>query len=257
VGNASVPQGHGYGSAMVSGTGAVAFAGRMGNGSVITAASPLDVNGAGVCYASLYGGRGTFMAQPKITPADGSIIDLATPTWSKGQDNSVAGRRTYAAGWAPVSLKLEGGRYTAPASGEVVMGLTDGMGAPNARLTFGQGGLVFTPPFPDVDVNVKTGGAIDLIPAALNPRKTTLAVTPATGALTGGFTLSDVMPNGATLVRKVTYFGQVARILTESPEEQGYGWFLLPQLPGGDVTPMPAPASTPVLSGNVVLRPKM
>lgn len=257
AGNASVPQGHGYGSATVNGAGAVAFAGRMGDGSVITSASPLDIDGAAVCYASLYAGRGTFMALPKVSLGDGSIVDLATPTWSKGQDHTEAGRRTYAAGWEPVSLKLEGGRYTAPSAGEGVMGLTHVMGAPNSTLTFGQGGLALTPPFPDVDVNLKTGGAIDLIPAALNPRKTTLVVTPATGTLTGTFTMNDVMPNGVPLVRKVTYFGQVARILTMSPEEQGYGWFLLPQLPGGDVTPMPAPASTPVLSGNVVLRPKM
>ncbi len=106
-------------------------------------------------------------------------------------------------------------------------------------------------------MNLGTSGAIDQIPTGLNPRKTTLMVAPATGGLTGSFTMNDVMPDGVRLVRKVLYYGQVARILAESPENQGFGWFLLPQLPSGDVTPMPAPGTTPILSGNVVLKPKM
>ena len=256
AGDTSVPQGHGFGNATISPTGAVVIAGRAGDGAIIASSGYVDIEGKAVCYSPLYGSGGSLMALPKISTGDTSILDLASATWGRLADKNPAGARTYAAGWSPVTVKLEGSKYSAPAPGAVALGLSYAVGGANATLAFNEGGLNDTPPNPGVDVNLKALGTIDLIAKLKNPRATSLVVSPKTGEFTGTFTMVDVMPNHLPLTRVVKHQGQITRILSENPSNQGFGYFLLPQLPTGDITPMPLPASTQILSGNVVLKPK-
>ena len=112
-GDVTIPQGYGFGTVTATTTGAVTFAGKTGDGSVVTASSYINVDGTSVCYASLYGGNGSLVSQPMLTVAgsapayaDSTIIDVAAPpngpvgpTWSKLPDTTAAGARNYPAGW--------------------------------------------------------------------------------------------------------------------------------------------------------------
>ena len=251
----NVPQGYGFGSISVNSTGMASIAGQAGDGSVISASAPVDVEGKVVCYAPLYNGNGTIVALPKITPVDGRITGPGS--WNKLSAAALSNIRLYPSGWEVSTLLLEGSAYVPPDRGKVVMGLNYVAGTPNAALMFASGGLMATPPAPDVDLSLNGAGVMDALGKLKNPRSTTVAVSPATGSFNGSFVMVDMMPNGVPLTRVVPFAGQIVRLLPESPQNQGRGYFLLPQLPGSDVTPMPAPGSTPILSGSVLLTPKM
>jgi hypothetical protein len=77
----------------------------------------------------------------------------------------------------------------------------------------------------------------------------TLVINAKTGAISGKFTLSAPHPFGdkpAVINRVVSYFGL---IINNGSVEQGWGYFLLPQLPANATEKTTA---TPILSGQAV-----
>lgn len=266
LGNAALPQGHGFGSATVtkSGTlGNVTYAGQTGDGTVITASSPVNIDGSSVLYASLYTGRGSLVALPKfaIAGVDTTLTDL-TGTWSKLPDVSPAGARTYPAGWAPITVKLEGTRYSY-LNGDNVTGFVYSTTYPynNAVLSFVEGGLQASSPFPDVNLNVMANGTIDTVLSSnygMNPRALTFKLTPSTGVISGTLNMNETLSNGYKLTKRgaIAYNGQLVRVYdsgTSSFTMLGVGNVLLPQLPDLNISPMPSEITTPILSGKVEL----
>jgi hypothetical protein len=188
------------------------------------------------------------------------VVDVAD------QDNTLEGEviwwkpaqagRAYAAGFGPIDLTAVGSRYVPPVTGVRVMGLVD-------------------PVFPSsinsvvelVEANVENAGVSTTVPAANqtgfnvainnraaadvinNPRRMTLVINARTGLLTGRFALSEAHPFGGTpnpVNRTVNY---QAMIIGNGVTQQGFGYFLLPQLPSSQFERVTA---TPILSGQVI-----
>ena len=193
---------------------------------------------------------------------------MATPAYS---DNKVAGTVSwmhpavatvsynYKAGFGPIDLTAFGGRYVAPVSPAVVMGLTDDGTTNNAKLVFTQGGIsgtstdmLGTATNPGINVRIKAGGAV--VRPTTNPDLTTLTITPSTGAITGTFKLVDTNPAAAgNITRTVTYYGM---IIPDAGVLSGQGFFLLQRRPVPTVPPAKAQtlATCDLLSGLVQLQ---
>ena len=259
VGDQSLPQGHGFGSSTISSKGVITYAGKLADGTAITGGGVLNQDGTSILYNSLYSGGGSFMAVPKyealLSPYP---ITDHTASWSKPADTTLAGARTYPAGWQPIPLQLDGCWYRAM---DVDMGLTYATGAPyNAALLFDEGGTQATAPSPDILLNINTGGVIAPLLSSNSylPRKNTFAITAATGAFTGKLDMNETQPNKVTTTKRgaIEYFGQIVRIydpVSDTFTTRGYGFTLLPQLPNLNVSPILPETATPILSGSVHL----
>ena len=259
VGNQSLPQGHGFGSSTVTSKGVITYAGRLADGTAITGGGVLNLDGTSILYNSLYGGGGSFMAVPQYEGLSGPYpITDHTASWSKPADTTLAGARTYPAGWQPIPLQLDGCWYRPI---DVDMGLIFAMAPPyNAALLFAQGGTQATAPSPNIMLNINTGGIIAPLLSSNNylPRKNTFAITAATGAFTGKLDMNETQPNKVTITKRgaIDYFGQIVRIydpVSETYTTRGYGFTLLPQLPDLNVSPILPESATPILSGSVHL----
>lgn len=260
IGNVLIPQGHGFGSATISATGAITYAGKTGDGSVITASSPLNTGSTSPLYAVLYKGQGSLSALPLFTLGgssptyeDTTIIDITTASWNKRPDLTPAGARNYPAGWAPLLLKLEGSRYTKPDTSSVVMGLDYlGVGYSNADLTFD---VEASDPTPNATPNIRPDGKID--PIFYNPRKLSCTVKPLDGTFSGSVDFSETLANNLFIARAANKFeGQIVRIIGNSPEEQGYGFVTYPLLPDINISPLPSSKLTPIVTSIVTLAPQ-
>ncbi len=253
------PLGDGFGSATVLNTGVVNWAGRMGDGSTFTSSSFIAQNSKANLYAITNGGLGSFIAQPtftlEATLTDSLVSDTSTIVrWTKNPDSSSAGQRNYPEGWLPKRMTLNGSRWVAPPARIIVMGLSSDNNFPNFNILFTDAGLI------DEDFTGPNGGGFLTASGAAslwgeNPRKTTLRVTPTTGEFTGTFAMDDPMPNGALMRRPATFAGMIVRNPGNTPEFTAFGNFQLPQLPSADVSPMPSPNMTPILSGGVEITP--
>ena len=263
-GSAAIPQGTGFGSATIAATGAITFAGRTGDGSVITASDSLNNRDHAACYAGLYGGLGSFSVQPVFvlgSPLTDNLVQdtvfspVLTATWSKRPDNTAAGARTYPAGWSPISLVLTGSKYNPPNTGDVVMGLSYFSGGINATLVFSEGNIGATAPSPTTRINITPAGTIGPLYIYENERKITLTITNKTGEFKSTFNMDDYTANGVLLKRPVIAYGQIVRTAVALDEFRGFGSFQLPQLPSPAISPLPAPITTPILSGKMQLVP--
>ncbi|MDB6073735.1 MAG: hypothetical protein JWO89_1375, partial [Verrucomicrobiaceae bacterium] len=267
VNDPNFPQGTGFGTATVTATGAVTTAGKVSDGSLAyTSSSFIGTGGECLLYGSLYGGKGTITGIPVIYAASGatggnlppqySISDASGThtTWNKLPDTTAIGARTYAAGWEPITLRLRGQRYIAPAATAVVMGMVYSPGVDNASLIFSKAGL---PSDIEMDVGVKVGGVIAPIIPSANPYRITLTITPSSGAFKGTLNLTKTV-NGVVIKRDpIAYEGLIIpnRYTASSRPDEGVGYFMLPQLPDAGISPLPPAASTPIFSGRVVLSP--
>ena len=221
--DATVPQGHGYGVAMVSAPGVVTLTGRAADGQVFASTGILGPAGEVIVWQPLAGGRdmlyGSFAIQDDTAHTITNLL-----TWTKG---APATTHDYPA-FSQVALGIDGGAYV-PAS--PVLGITvPAMGA-DATLTFAGGGLAASAVNPNVQVRISAANMVSF--PGTNPANAALSLTPATGAFSGRFTLKD-----GNTTRLVTFQGQLVPSLG-----QGVGYFLLPQLGG----------NPRILSGSVVL----
>ena len=244
----TLPQGIGFGIATVTAAGQVAISGTTGDGSSFTSAAALGTSGECLLYSSFYGGRGTLTGIPRLLPggaapafADSQLVDSAAAptTWSKQADTTAAGASHYPNGWPTTTLSLQGSKYSPPAAGHVVMGLSYVASTPNARLSVAGASLDGVDPSPLLRLTLKPDGTFA---AASNSYHVTLLVAPATGAFSGGWTQPS--PISTSPAAKPVFRGQIVRFVGQAPEYQGVGFFLLPQ-PGSN--------AAPVLAGRVML----
>jgi hypothetical protein len=244
-GKSAIPQGSGFVTFSVSSAGSVSVAGKAADGEVITSSSFLGAAGESWLYAPLYKSLGSMQGSFNLTqdPA-GRFVDnrvSGSMSWFKPLTTA----RAYAASFGPVNLTADGG-YLAPAStGSVVLGLPD---PGNVQLNFTEGGLTNSLTNPKVNFTYTSDNKVTPPPVATNPGKVTIAINPATGAVSGDFTLVETTP---PLTRaKVPFQGQVVRLGNGTVKAAGY--FLLPQIPASGQTA----ATAPILSGGFrVLQP--
>lgn len=243
----SVPQGHGFGRLTVTeASGVYTLAGYLPDGSKWGSSGFVGPAGEAPVYAPLYSNRGSFtgnilIEKGNLPPADNSLS--GSPTWFKPTPTGKTTDTVYASGFGPVAMVTEGGIYTAPAKGAIVLGLPKS--ASNAQLVFENGGLdltslgAFTSSLTISNPSASGSTNTATIPTA--PQKLTLTkILPATGDFSGSFTIP-----GTT--RSAAFSGQ---IVTVSGTSRGYGFFLLPSAPSQGQSA----AAAPKLSGSVVLQ---
>jgi hypothetical protein len=178
----------------------------------------------------------------KASPASKRSGILAGGNWNRPATTTKS--TLYAAGFGPIALTCEGGRYIAPVAPGLLMGKAPGTG--NATLLFYDANIGGPPSRADCAVTVTATKATVVTTTTLT--KIT-AITGTTGAFTGSFKLKDNHPflSGApAITRSVTFQGL---IVPTASGQRGYGYFLLPQLPV-DIFPVPPTTS---LSGGVEL----
>ncbi|MCX6855640.1 MAG: choice-of-anchor D domain-containing protein, partial [Verrucomicrobia bacterium] len=243
----TIPLGHGYGTLSVQARGLLTTAGRLPDGDTFTISSLLGPNGE-VALFNVVTGRSSLHGSTQINPgATNAANTLATGslTWTRPATTIGATTKTtlYAAGFGPIALTCEGGRYTAPVAPGLLMGKAPGTG--NAMLRFYDANIGGPPSPADCAVTLTTSKAT----VGTTTTFTNIAITGATGSFTGGFRLKDNHPflSGApSITRSVTFQGL---IVPTASGQRGYGYFLLTQLP---VNTFPTPP-TPSLSGGVEL----
>jgi hypothetical protein len=268
-GNATIPQGTGYASFTVnSGTGRLNVAGKLSDGTAFTTATYVGPTGEVAVFKTLYSSkaRGSVVGSLEIDKMTVSPTAAGTVVDSFDQDNTLAGTvswwkpaqagRAYAVGFGPLDLDAVGSRYTPPATGVPVMGITAPLAAGqiNALVELVEANVESAAPQTTVPAANQTGFSVSTANKAVadpvnNPRKMTLVINAKTGAISGKFTLSAPHPQGGTpaiINRVVSYFGL---IINNGSDQQGWGYFLLPQLPTG----LESVSTTPVLSGQAVV----
>ena len=263
AGDASVPQGTGYGTLKVGTAGTWTGTIGLGDGSVFTASGPvigMGLNAQCQFYKPLYNSTGSVMGSTLLLPGGAAPAYLDSEvrkgqvdvTWGKLPDASAASARNYPQGWMPLTLQVSGSKYPIPGSTELIMGLGTN---PSANFNLSVDSVSDSTATLLMTVNRTGTGTV----ASLNPSPfdtLTLTVTPKTGAFNGTFGLTNTNDYPTLMKRSSSYNGLIVRTFNgTSPVYRGVGWFLLPQLPDLNVSPLPAATSTPILAGSVLLTP--
>ncbi|TDU80882.1 Calx-beta domain-containing protein [Prosthecobacter fusiformis] len=257
IGDIDCPQGNGFGSFNVAEDGKLSVTGRTADGLAYTTAGFAGPSGQVVFFApfkpsigSLVG-MGTITAVPAGAFANNTFTGSAT--WNKGVAPKTSSDQAYRPGFPSMALDLAGGKYKAPVSGGVVMGLTNYDN--KARINFSDGGLNpgdITPHIFSIR-NTKTKGITQSVKVIAyntrispnpNPYKVNFALASSpSGAFIGAFTLPNA---NSALVRTAKYQGI---IVWDGSAYSAMGYFLLPKLP----EPGQTIKTSPVLSGLTVL----
>lgn len=255
-----VPLGNGFASFTVPTSGKFTLSGKTADGQAISTATFVGPTGQVIVYRQLYATteKGSMVGTLDIdhgTAPDFSDNTLdGTVSWMRPADPSTKAR-TYNAGFDAFDLTAIGGRYVAPTAGALILGLT----APgNATLEFNEGGIASRnnpgplPPAPNATVTVDALNKVAMVPGT-----TTTIVNSANvaklGKFNGKFVLTDDNPRTIAPVtplvvtRSVNYEGM---IIWDGTKWIGYGFFLLPALPGD--SPLTTTTTSPILSGQVV-----
>ena len=238
----AIPQGSGFATVNVSASGGVTMVGKTADGESITSAGFLAANGDFPAFSPLYKGKGTILGVLKLTEDaeglfEGNLLS-GVLSWFKP---TIVGR-AYASTFGPLDLNAEGGYLAAASKGFIVSGLP----APGTvNLNFTDGGLADADIDPNIIFTFTDADQVVLPPAAANPAKVTLKISPATGVVTGAFTLVEATPK---LTRaKIAFQGQIVRL--SNGQRKAVGYFLLPQIPA----PGQAASKTAILSGGFSL----
>ena len=258
--NAVYPQGSGYATITVTPAGVVTWVGKMGDGSAPAATYTTTMDGNGNIPVHLLLDAGTGASQGTvIVTADTLNVNNHLPLldgtldWSKNAQPVASKDRVYKSGIPLFNLTVAGGQYVAPGLGIPVLGLTPSNvpGTNNAHMLFTDGGLTTINTMPVINgaamaadlanlaIRITPSNAADFSGTMGNPTGLSLTLNAATGAMSGSFTLKD-----GAVTRVVPYYGLLVPRLSVN---MGVGYFLLPELP--------APTTTPMLSGQVLLGP--
>lgn len=239
-GDATKPQGYGYGGFTVAPTGVTSGVIILSDETKVTFSAPLEHMGNLGLFKLLYANLGSVIAVLHIDTAAGNALDDSTVDWFK-TGTTTGADRAYKAGFGPLALVTVGRLYSIPATAATLSSwLTAGTN--NAKLTFAEGGA----PSPSTRLNTSKVTIVAGSPKAatinpsFNPGKATLSLTPGagsiftagiTGSFKGTFKLTDtdtsVTPN-KSLDRSVTFNGM---IVNDGTSTKGYGCFLLPEMP--------------------------
>ena len=256
----SGPQGYGYGSFIITeNTGALSITGKLADdtkpGVTSITTTFIGQQGQVLFYLPLYNNRGALGGVLTVDPTIvGDNQTQGTLTWIKPLSLPAAKDTAYASGFGPLIAAAEGNPYIPPNKGLRLMGapVPVSPATTNTTLNFTGGGL--NPDFTQA-VLIKNPSPTGLTnTATIAPFNTTLAQNPnpnkvamttlttAPGLFSGSFTLPG------TLARTAPYYGLFVRDVTATSDQlKGFGFFLLPGVPGTGETLSTAPK----LSGRV------
>lgn len=254
------PQGFSFGAFKVSTRGTASGSLKLADGSRVTLSVPVAQDGFIRVSQLLYANTGSLLGSLQIDHSDSNRLNSSTISWLKKAQSRFTQR--FMAGFGPLDLVVRGGPYAIPAKGTVAMGLT--VGAPNAELRFADGGAPDPTTRLDVaEIELKPGHPAPLVITAANPGLVKLRVYPgvgtsftagSTGSFSGTFSLKDVDTSIALQplrTRAATFYGM---IVDDGSGPQGYGWFILPEMPSAG-PPATTTRNSRELSGNVLLSP--
>ena len=207
------PQGASYASMTLSPLAIAKIAGRLADGSVFTASSPLGTDGRIFIYQTLYTVPGRILGSLTLA-SDNSHTMTGSLTWTKPAQKAGA---VYRSGWAtPIPLVASGGKYR-PAVGATLPLDATPSATNNARLVLQDGGIAANP----ITVPFRLLSPTTLSIAA--PQK--LSITNANGAFTGTY------PNGTGASKRTLTFQGLLIPDPATPadfDSTGYGYFILP-----------------------------
>jgi hypothetical protein len=243
AGEASLPEGMGFGTFTLAESGVIRLRGRTADGQNIGGNGTLGPNGEMVVYAPQHGNRGSVLGELRLSAGAGGVftdneVSSVVLTWSKPGTRG----RVHAGGFGPVSLNARGGYLAQGGRGQTVLGLPE---VGEITLEFEGGGIGESETVANVSGIEWTERFSAVMPAAGNAAGVRVSVNRATGAMSGSFTLVESAPLAR---RSARFFGQVVRGLAGG-ETRAAGYFLLPQLPGAGERAN----RTPVRSGAVHL----
>ncbi|HEY1081626.1 MAG TPA: DUF4394 domain-containing protein, partial [Prosthecobacter sp.] len=235
----SLPGGTGFAAISIGLDGTVKLTGKAADGSPLTTTVPLGPQGQILVHVPLYKKlgslQGTLTVNSEYPPLTGNYIlgdlYLTRP--------AIPGR-LYPQAVTHARFLAEGQYLAKAATGSIVLGLP-APGIP-ASLVFTEAAVETSDTVPDLLETVNYVLPKALLPTAGstgNPARVSLTINPANGSITGTFTLQD----GAAK-RSVKYEGMIIRRIF-SNTSLGSGFFLLPQLPLSN--------TSPILSGKVDL----
>jgi uncharacterized repeat protein (TIGR03803 family) len=164
--DASVPQGYGYATLIVSKKGSGRLQGVLADGTPIRSTVPVAAIGTWPLYNTLYKNQGSCLGS--ILLSTNTAID-ATVAWFKP-----AGGRFYPAGFT-TSLATTGSLYVSPTAGGPSV-------ATNAVLTLGGGNLAS-----NIVKNIAIDAAGNVTVSPVGDDNLTLLITPTTGQFSGSF----------------------------------------------------------------------
>jgi hypothetical protein len=240
-GVADIPQGSGYATFTVVEAGTLTVAGKTADGQALTSAAFMGPNGEIAVYAGLYANKGTLVGKLMLEEDEDGLFTNNTAsgglTWSKPTTVT----KTYATAFGPINLDAYG-KYLAPSSkGNIVLGLPD---TGNANVVFTDGGLSESVTDPDFTFAYSDENKVTVL---ANDAQASLVINPASGAVSGKFTLTELTPTPPLVRKNIAFQGQIVRQASGATKAVGY--FLLQQKPVGG---QPISAS-PILSGGIAI----
>ncbi len=275
VGDIAYPQGNGYLTMSVTAAGVVTWGGKLADGTAITGSSTVAAGGDIPFHQLLYSttsavtagsAHGWVKISDENAPAlnGGKALLDGTIDWLKKAQAASSTTRSYKQGFPLHNLAVAGGRYAAPTTGQVLLGLVDGgAGTTNASLKFAQAGSTGQSPIVgvlmaanmgSVAVRITSTNVVVMPTAANNPLSATLKITASNGLISGSFTLkniSDFMDTTAPskmLTRTANYTGVLVPRLNK-----GVGQFQLPELPSQQGAVKSTLKTSPIWSGQVII----
>lgn len=264
----NVPEGFSFGTLVplnvAKKRGDYTVAGRLADGTSFTCSSFYGQYGQCLVHQSLYGDRGSLLGLLLIIPGE-EIVDndiLGILTWLKpGPLGTAKLGRNYGRGFS-LFMEAQGGTYTPPAKGKILMGLSPTLkGVPNALMSFDGAGLTSSLNQP---VRAASSGLASLVNTLIPtlPNASAIRITSfsaATGLIKGSLTTAIVPKRAATFEALIvpTANAELPDLeendIIQAPvrEQTGFGYFLLPQVPVAPQTTV----TSPILSGRVYLTP--
>lgn len=237
--DSAYPHGHSFAAFTISDIGVVTIAGRMADGTLVTASATLGPVGQMPFFLTLYSGNGSLLGTPLRTGTDVGG-DLS---WSK---NLPAGGRLYGPGFAAHTLRVEGRLYTKP---DTVLGqrfLNLGGSTNNALLSFSGATLSAS-----LEVPFTVNSISKPILPVPNSNALVVTINAATGLVNGTFKVTDANPilTGKSVTRTATWYGLVI-----PNQAKAMGFFTIPDLPAsGSPTSLTGITANPMKSGSLEL----
>jgi hypothetical protein len=212
------PQGASYASISLSTLAVAKVTGRLADGSVFTASSPLGTDGSISIYQTLYTAPGSIQGSLTLASDNSSTIS-GNLSWSKPSQTSGI---LYKGGWAtPIPLVASGGKYRPAAGATLPMDAAPSL-SNNARVVLQDGGIATNP----ISVPFRLLSPISL--SIASPQS--LRITNTNGAFSGSYT------DGIGIAKRIVPFQGLLVPDAATPSDfdsTGYGYFILPTSTAG------------------------
>lgn len=207
------PQGDGYTTIALTNAGIVTFSAVLGDGTAVTASSPLSATNKAIFFAQPYGSKGSIGGEVAVTKPTTFVEVAATGLFWFRPYQAV---QHYPYGWPEGLLTdLVGSEYNVVSGTSVFPGLTS-VASPNTNVAFSDGLLS---PDLSLNFNIATTNVVSLTGTTLG-----VVIAPATGIIGGDaktfFTHTDgtKTPFKAIIVQKGTNAGGWGHFLTTAPK---------------------------------------